>query len=433
MSGEGARAGIVVTGTEVLSGTISDRNGPWLSVRLGELGVDVAHILCVGDRPGDMEAALGFLAGEGVDLIVTSGGLGPTADDLTAEIVARFAGRPLELDPRLEGLIGEILAEYGRRLDFDAEALRAANRKQALVPRGAVPLDPVGTAPGLVVPVDEGPVVLVLPGPPRELQAMWPRALETEPLREVLARARPYRTTRLRLYGVPESEIAASLRELEAEGVALERLEITTCLRGWELEVDVRWLPQAERELEALVEGLAARHGPRLYSRDGSTLDDQLAELLQGRSLGLAESCTGGMLAARLTARPGASAYLAGGVVAYSNEAKVELLGVPAELIERHGAVSPQVAEAMADGAIARFGAQFGVGITGVAGPGGGSDHKPVGYVCICVKGPDGARLARDPRFPGSRQEVRERSVVLAMHLLRRALLGESGDGNPEP
>jgi nicotinamide-nucleotide amidase len=433
VSGEGARAGIVVTGTEVLSGTISDRNGPWLSVRLGELGVDVAHILCVGDRPGDMEAALGFLAGEGVDLIVTSGGLGPTADDLTAEIVARFAGRPLELDPRLEGLIGEILAEYGRRLDFDAEALRAANRKQALVPRGAVPLDPVGTAPGLVVPVDEGPVVLVLPGPPRELQAMWPRALETEPLREVLARARPYRTTRLRLYGVPESEIAASLRELEAEGVALERLEITTCLRGWELEVDVRWLPQAERELEALVEGLAARHGPRLYSRDGSTLDDQLAELLQGRSLGLAESCTGGMLAARLTARPGASAYLAGGVVAYSNEAKVELLGVPAELIERHGAVSPQVAEAMADGAIARFGAQFGVGITGVAGPGGGSDHKPVGYVCICVKGPDGARLARDPRFPGSRQEVRERSVVLAMHLLRRALLGESGDGNPEP
>lgn len=433
MSGEGARAGIVVTGTEVLSGTISDRNGPWLSARLGELGVDVAHILCVGDRPGDMEAALGFLAGEGVDLIVTSGGLGPTADDLTAEIVARFAGRPLELDPRLEGLIGEILAEYGRRLDFDAEALRAANRKQALVPRGAVPLDPVGTAPGLVVPVDEGPVVLVLPGPPRELQAMWPRALETEPLREVLARARPYRTTRLRLYGVPESEIAASLRELEAEGVALERLEITTCLRGWELEVDVRWLPQAERELEALVEGLAARHGPRLYSRDGSTLDDQLAELLQGRSLGLAESCTGGMLAARLTARPGASAYLAGGVVAYSNEAKVELLGVPAELIERHGAVSPQVAEAMADGAIARFGAQFGVGITGVAGPGGGSDHKPVGYVCICVKGPDGARLARDPRFPGSRQEVRERSVVLAMHLLRRALLGESGDGNPEP
>jgi nicotinamide-nucleotide amidase len=433
VSGEGARAGIVVTGTEVLSGTISDRNGPWLSARLGELGVDVAHILCVGDRPGDMEAALGFLAGEGVDLIVTSGGLGPTADDLTAEIVARFAGRPLELDPRLEGLIGEILAEYGRRLDFDAEALRAANRKQALVPRGAVPLDPVGTAPGLVVPVDEGPVVLVLPGPPRELQAMWPRALETEPLREVLARARPYRTTRLRLYGVPESEIAASLRELEAEGVALERLEITTCLRGWELEVDVRWLPQAERELEALVEGLAARHGPRLYSRDGSTLDDQLAELLQGRSLGLAESCTGGMLAARLTARPGASAYLAGGVVAYSNEAKVELLGVPAELIERHGAVSPQVAEAMADGAIARFGAQFGVGITGVAGPGGGSDHKPVGYVCICVKGPDGARLARDPRFPGSRQEVRERSVVLAMHLLRRALLGESGDGNPEP
>ena len=166
------RAGIVVTGTEVLTGRVTDANGPWVSERLAELGVEVAHILVVGDRPDDLEAALRFMAGEGVDLIVTSGGLGPTADDLTAEVVARFAGLEMFLDESMEEKIAGILRGFARRLRLNEDALRAANRKQAMVPEGAIAIDPVGTAPGLVVPA-EGSVVVVLPGPPRELQPMW--------------------------------------------------------------------------------------------------------------------------------------------------------------------------------------------------------------------------------------------------------------------
>ena len=184
------RAGIVVTGTEVLTGRIADRNGPWISERLAELGVDVAHILVVGDRPGDLEAVLGFLAEEGMDLIITSGGLGPTADDLTAEVVARFTGRELLLDEQMEEKIAAILRGFARSFSFDQEAVRAANRKQAMVPEGAIALDPIGTAPGLVVPSGER-VVVVLPGPPRELQPMWSAALATAAVKEVLARATP--------------------------------------------------------------------------------------------------------------------------------------------------------------------------------------------------------------------------------------------------
>jgi len=421
----GIRAGIVVTGTEVITGTITDRNGPWISKALGGLGVEVSHILIVADRPHDLEAALRFLGDDGMDLIITSGGLGPTADDLTAEIVARFAGRELILDESMESKIADILAGFARRLGFDAEALREANRKQAMVPEGATTIDPAGTAPGLVVPVDGGPTVIVMPGPPRELQRMWPVALATEPAQAVLGRAEPYAGTMLRLFGVPESEIAKSLLEIEAEGVALDRLEITTCLRRGELEIDVRHRPGAERELEALIAGIERRHGRFLFSRDGSTIDDQLADLLAGHKIATAESCTGGLLAARLTELDGASAYVQGGAVTYSNEAKTEVLGVPAEMIAEHGAVSNEVAEAMADGALARFEADIGVGITGIAGPTGGTEEKPVGYVCVCVKTSGGERIARDPVIPGTRADIRERSALLAMHLVRRLLRGE--------
>jgi nicotinamide-nucleotide amidase len=417
------RGGVVVTGTEVLTGRITDRNGPWIAERLGELGVEVSHIVCVGDRKPDLEGALRFLADLGVDLIVTSGGLGPTADDLTAEAVAGFAGRKLVLDEEMEERIAEILAGFARRLRFDPEALREANRKQAMVPEGATPLDPAGTAPGLVVPTD-GPVIVVLPGPPRELQSMWPAALETDAVREVVSRATPYRTETMRIFGIPESELAKSLREIE-EDVDLAPLEITTCLRRAELEIDVRYREGAEPVAQRLMDELAARHSRFVFSRDGSSIDQQIAQLLAGRRIGLAESCTAGLLAARLTEIPGSSEYIAGGVVAYSNEAKVNLLGVPAELIESEGAVSPEVAEAMADGALSHFDAELGIGITGIAGPGGGTEEKPVGYVCICVKHADGATLARDLVLPGDRAEIRDRSTTLAMHLLRRLLLGD--------
>jgi nicotinamide-nucleotide amidase len=419
-----ARAGIVVTGTEVLTGRVRDRNGPWLSDRLLELGVDLAHITICGDRPEDMLAQLAFMADQGVDLVVTSGGLGPTADDLTIEMVGRFTGRSLFLDDALEQRIADILRPLMKRfrhLDFDA--VRAANRKQALVPEGAHVIYPAGTAPGLVVP--GRPTIVVLPGPPRELHAMWPEAVATEAFQEAIGARTEYSRQTLRLFGIPESEIAETLRIAESEVEGFGALEITTCLRRAEVEVVTRWEPAAAPAWEAVRELIADRHERSLFSVDGTTVDDQVAALLAARTIGVAESCTGGLMAGRLTERPGSSAYVAGGVVSYSNEAKAALLGVDAALIERHGAVSLEVAEAMADGALARFDADTAVSITGVAGPDGGTEAKPVGYVCWCAKLADGSKLVRDARLPGDRAEVRDRSTTVALHLLRRLLRGE--------
>jgi nicotinamide-nucleotide amidase len=416
------RAGILITGTEVITGEISDRNGPWISQRLGELGVEVAQMLVIGDRPDDLAGGLSFLRQQGVDLIVTSGGLGPTADDMTAEVVADFAGRELVLDEEMEEKIAAILEGFARRFRFDRDSLREANRKQAMVPGGAVALDPAGTAPGLVVPAGEQ-VVIVLPGPPRELQALWGPALATEPARAVLERAAPYRQLAMRLFAVPESELAATLREIGGE-VDLSPLEIVTCLRGGELYVDVRYRDGAKEAAEAVRAAIRERHGRFLFSESGERADQVVARLLEGRTIAVGESCTAGLLAARLTERPGSSAYFLGGVVAYSDQAKTELLGVPGELLAEHGAVSRQVGEAMAGGAIERFGADCGVGITGIAGPDGGSEEKPVGYVCISARLTGGEALTRDPVLPGSRDDIRERSVTVALHLLRHLLLG---------
>jgi nicotinamide-nucleotide amidase len=418
MVAERPRAAVVVTGSELLTGVISDRNGPFVARELGRLGLEVAHVAIVGDRPEDLAAALRFAGDAGVALIVTSGGLGPTADDLTGEVVAEFAGVPLELDEPMRAHIAEILAAWAARTGFDGPALEAANRKQAMVPRGAIALAPVGTAPGLVVERPGGPVVVVLPGPPRELTGMWPAALAAAPVAELLSATPAANALELRYFGLPESEIAATLRELDQSGV-----EVTTCQRRSELEVDIRPSPGHEDVAAKLHAELAARHAKQLVSSEGTTTDELLARALlaKGATVATGESCTGGMLASRLVDRPGSSAYVAGGVVAYSNEAKTALLGVPADMIATHGAVSPEVARALADGARERFGADVGIGITGVAGPDGGTPDKPVGYVCFCVTTATGLVLARDPQLPGSRSDVRERSTDLGMHLLWRA------------
>ncbi len=417
-------AGVIVTGTEVLSGQVTDRNGPWISERLGELGVRVISILCVGDRPGDLGAALDFMAAEGLDLVFTSGGLGPTADDLTAQTVADHVGREMQLDEALEAQIAEILAGYAKRWKFDPEALAESNRKQAMVPDGAQPLSPVGTAPGLVVPGREGQVIVVLPGPPRELQGMWPDALDSKPVSAVLARAEPYRNLAIRMHALPESELAASLREIEAE-TDLSGLEIVTCLRGGEIYVDVRYRPGAESAAEAVREGLRSRHAGFMFSEEGELADEVVTRLLAGRTVAVAESCTGGMLAAKMTDRPGASDHFLGGVVSYTDQAKVDLLGVDPALIERDGAVSAGVAESMADGALERFGSDFAVAVTGIAGPGGGSEEKPVGTVWICAASSDGRKLTRGPLIPGDRASIRLRTVVVSLHLLRHLITGE--------
>jgi nicotinamide-nucleotide amidase len=423
-----ARAGIVVTGTEVLTGRVQDRNGPWIADRLLELGVELAHITICGDRPQDIEAQLRFLAGEGVDLIVTSGGLGPTADDMTVATVARFCDRELELDVALEEKIANILKTLMQRFTgVDFEAVMAANRKQAMVPAGARVLDPVGTAPGVVVP--GVPTVVVLPGPPRELQPMWATAVQTAEVQEAIAGRTEYRQDTLRMFGLPESGLAETLREAEGIIGGFDRLEITTCLRRGELEIVTRYEPDAADVYRELVELLADRHRDDLFSTDGSLVDDQIARLLAGRTIATAESCTAGMVAARLTDRAGSSDYVAGGVVSYSNDAKVELLGVDRALIETHGAVSEPVAEAMAAGALLRFGADTAMAITGIAGPGGGSAEKPVGTVCFSVMLGDGTTHTRTLRLPGNRSDVRERSTTVAMHLLRRVLTAPDGVG----
>ncbi len=461
-----ARAGIVVTGTEVLSGRVADRNGPWLAERLLELGVELAYVTIVGDRPLDMERALRFMAEEKVDLILTSGGLGPTADDLTAEVVGRFQGRLLELNVGLEERIAEIVRPLAERWpDLDRAAMAAGTRKQAMVPRGASVLEPVGTAPGLVVaPVEgeEGPTIVVLPGPPRELQPMWQQAVATHALREALRGATEYRQRTLRLFGIPESEIVETLRVAEREGVALDRLEVTTCLKRGEVEVVTRYEPEVEGVYGAFVDVVRRRHADTLFSEDGSTVDQQVAALLRGeilaldgpdgradqgrkergvlrtratedaeprsaasssRTIATAESCTGGLLAARLTDPAGASDYVKGGLVVYADDVKVSQAGVPAELIERHGAVSSQVAVALAEGVRSRLGTDVGIGITGIAGPGGATEEKPVGLVWLSVATGDGEPVARSVDLPGGRVDVRDRATTVAMHMIRRALL----------
>ena len=432
------RAGILVTGTEVLTGIITDRNGPWLSERLRDLGVDTAMIEIVGDRPDDLRTALEQMAAAGVAVIVTSGGLGPTADDLTAEVVGGFCGREMVLDEQLEARIAEIIERALLRWpDADREALREANRKQAVIPAGATVLAPRGTAPGLVVPPaagGQGPTVVVLPGPPGELQPMWADAVASAPFLVAIAGATEYRREMVRLFGIPEAEIANTLRAADAADLNLAPLEITTCLRRGEIEVSTRFEPGAQADYDALADFIAARHGERLFSRDGSTIDEQVAGLLLagGETIAVAESCTGGLLAARLTERAGSSAYVTGGAVVYSNEAKIEMVGVEPALIQLRGAVSVEVARALADGARRRFGASVGVGITGIAGPGGGTLEKPVGLVCFSVTyGPardaETARvLTRVRNLPGDRAAVRDRSTTVAMHLIARVLGGES-------
>jgi nicotinamide-nucleotide amidase len=453
------RAGILVTGTEVLSGRVRDRNGPWLADRLRELGVDLAYTAIVGDRPEDIEAALRFMAEQEMQIVLTSGGLGPTADDVTAEVVGRFQGREMVLDEALRRRIEQIVGQLSKRWRrVDPQAIDAANRKQATIPAGATALEPVGTAPGLVVSPGEpgeGPTVVVLPGPPRELQPMWREAVKTDALRARLEGATSYAQRTLRLFGIPESEIAETLRVAAREGVELERLEVTTCLKRGEIEVVTRFEPDGESAYEALEAVVRARHPDTLFSLDGSSVDEQVAALLRGswpagmglsaggdarchvagqaRTIATAESCTGGLLAARLTERAGASDYVRGGIVAYSNEAKVAQAGVARELIDRYGAVSAEVARALAAGARLRFQADLGVGVTGVAGPAGGSDEKPVGLVWLSVLAQEERHLTRSVNLPGGRADVRERATTVAMHLIRRVLIDpctrEQADG----
>ncbi len=420
------RAGVVVTGSEVLAGRVTDRNGPWVAQQLLTMGVDVAHLTVCGDRPADLTAQVQFLADQHVDLIVTTGGLGPTADDLTVETVAALYGREMHLDVELEGRITAIVERWRSRLGSvaDSEPLRAGVRKQAMVPAGAQSISPTGTAPGVAMADDSGtlPAVLILPGPPSELQAMWPEAIESAPVAAVLARRESVVEATIRAYGLSEADLAATLRTAESSIAGFGDLAITTCLSRGELEMVTRYeesTAAAYSEVLALIE---KHHGAQIFSTDGSAIDDIVATRAGDRRIATAESCTGGMVAARLTDRAGSSAYVVGGVVSYANEVKIGSLDVPAAMIAEHGAVSEPVAARMAEGALHRVGADVAVSTSGVAGPGGGTEGKPVGTVCFGIAVAGRPTVTRTLRLPGDRASVRALSVTVAMHMLADAL-----------
>ena len=412
------RAVVVVTGSELVRGDRTDLNGPFLARSLLSLGVEPARIHVVGDDADELELALRE-AVAGADLVAVSGGLGPTHDDRTIATVARIAGIELEVRPELEAEIEAVargVAERTRRpyVDF-AEGVR----KQATVPVGAESLGLAGIAPGIVVEVGGTPVV-VLPGPPPELQRLWPNALASEPVRRVLDGGTPPLWRSLRLFGLGESTVAQAFDEAGGDG---DGVEVTICARDFEIVVDLLAELHAVERAEALTGAIRDRLARYLYSDDGRTIEEIVLAHCRDRgyTLATAESCTGGLLAARLTSVPGYSDVTLGGVVAYGNEVKESGLGVPVTLIEEHGAVSAEVAAALAHGARERLGADVAVSVTGVAGPGGGTEEKPVGLVYFHVETPDAAR-GSSFNFPGDRDSIRRRSVVAALHLARRLL-----------
>jgi nicotinamide-nucleotide amidase len=416
------RAVIVVTGSELVRGDRTDLNGPFLASELLRLGLEPARIVIVGDREDELAGALA----EGVraDLCVVSGGLGPTHDDRTVQLVARAAGVGLRLDDGLHSEIEGISRRFAERMGRPYVDFESGVRKQATIPEGALSLGLAGTAPGLVLE-REGSVVVVLPGPPAELQRLWTKALETEPVQRVLARTQAPELRQLRFFGASESAVAKALADAGGDG---DGVEATICARDFEIHVDLVVDAGAERRADELTTGLAAPIERYLFSRDERRVEEIVLDLCRERGLTLAtaESCTGGMVAQRLTSIPGSSAAFVGAIVAYADEVKSTELGVPAEVLERNGAVSSETAAAMAQGARERLGTDVAVAVTGIAGPDGGSDEKPVGLVYLHAVGPNGARGV-DFVFPGDRESIRRRAAVTALHLVRR-LLAQSHD-----
>ncbi len=409
---------MVVTGSELVRGERTDLNGPFLARSLLALGLEPARVNIVGDDPAELESAVRE-AVAGADLVAVSGGLGPTHDDRTVEVVARVAGLALEVRPELEAEIEAVSRAVAERMRRAYTDFAGGVRKQATVPAGAISLGLAGTAPGLVVEVAETPVV-ILPGPPAELQRLWPNALATALVRRALDGGIPPLRRTLRLFGAGESTVAQAFAEAGGDGGGVET---TICARDFEVVVEILAEPAAEERAERLTAALREKLARFLYSDDGRTVEQVVLELCRERGLSLAtaESCTGGLIVARLTAVPGFSETTLGGVVTYSNELKERELGVPAELIAEHGAVSAEVAEAMANGARERLGADVAVAVTGVAGPGGGTEEKPVGLVYFHAVTPDGSK-GSSFSFPGDRDSIRRRSAVAALHLVRRLL-----------
>ncbi len=413
--GVGVRAAIVASGSELVRGDRSDRNGPYLAADLLRRGIDPARITIVGDDPADLEAAL--RDGLTYDLLVVSGGLGPTHDDRTIELLAQAAGVGLHVEPELEAAIEQLSRSVAKRLQRPYADFVPGVRKQATLPNGAEWVGLVGTAPAVVLPLGER-VAVSLPGPPRELQELWPRVCETEPMQRLLARAVVPRRRVLRMFGVSESSVAKALDDAGGEGGGVD---VTICAREFEIHIDLFVQPGADARADEIEHALEDAAGRYVFSRDERSTAELVVDLLRERGLTLAtaESCTGGLLATRITEVPGSSDVFLGSVVSYANSVKRDRLGVREEVLAEHGAVSPETAAAMAAGAHSALGADVAVSVTGVAGPDGGTEEKPVGLVYLHAVGP-GGELDRRLDFPGDRGTIRLRAAVAALHLVRQ-------------
>ena len=405
------RVSVLVTGSELVRGTRRDANGPFLANELTRLGLEPARITLVGDDAERLEEAI--REGLGGDLLVTSGGLGPTHDDRTVELLARAAGLEAPVDEDLAQEIEAISRAIAKRFDRPYAEFEAGVRKQAIVPAGGRVIGIAGTAPGLVVET-AGAVAVVLPGPPPELRRLWRAALEDEAVRRVVGGVEAPERHVLRTYGVSESAVARALAEAGGEPAGVEA---TICAHDGEIWTE---LFGPARELAAALE---AALGPAVFAEDDRPVEELVLDVAreQGLTLGAAESCTGGLVAARLTSVPGASDVFRGGIVAYENDVKLAPLGVAQETLAAHGAVSAETAAAMAEGARESLGADVAVAVTGVAGPGGGTPEKPVGLVHLCAAGP-GRKLASELHLPGDREAIRRRATAAALHLLRELL-----------
>jgi nicotinamide-nucleotide amidase len=404
-------AALLITGSELLLGLVADRNTSFLAQTLDRLGLDLQRVLLVGDGEDEIVAGLETLRRH--DVLITSGGLGPTHDDRTVAAIAQASGRPLELDERLQATIAAVMDAFARRRGTDRSEYVDGIDKQALVPRGALIIDPVGTAPGLIVPWGET-TVLVLPGPPREVEQMWP-LLEAHPAAAALHAGERLERSLLRIYGVSESLVAHAF---EQAGGDADGTTTTICARRAEVEVLVRAPERARAARERLAGELRTRLAEGLFSEDERPLEALVldAARVRGVTMATAESCTAGLVAARLTEVAGSSDVVVGGIVAYANEVKQALLGVSGEILEQHGAVSAECAEAMAQGARAATGAGLAISTTGIAGPGGGSEEKPVGLVYVHCASTVGT-AARRLLLPGDRTAVRDGSTTAALHL----------------
>jgi nicotinamide-nucleotide amidase len=373
--------------------------------------------MIVGDEPGDLEAVL--RAASEADVCLVSGGLGPTHDDRTVELVARVAGAALRVDAELEAHIEGVSRAIAERLGRPYADFAPGVTKQATIPEGATVVGIAGTAPGLVLP-SERCVYVVMPGPPGELRRLWPAAVESAPFQAVLARTTPPGRRVLRFYGASESAVARALAEAGGDGAGVEA---TICARDFEIHVDLVVEPGAEAQADTLEAELAESLGRWLFARDERTIEEHVLALCRasGLTLATAESCTGGLVAERLTRVPGSSDVFLGAIVAYADQVKAAQLGVPEALIREHGSVSAEVAAAMASGARERLGADVAVGVTGIAGPGGGTPEKPVGLCYVASETPDAARVV-DFSYPSDREAVRSRAAAAALHLVRRLL-----------